>query len=140
MATDELSADDYHGPDTPVWKLMTRAIARISPEARVDEAAHKLSAVGAGALGVGSTEALTGVVSERDVTRALGSQADITTMAVGEIASDTVIWCDGQATAAAAARLMVDRGIRHLIVGDAEANRAEGIVSARDLLEALVGP
>lgn len=117
---------------------MTRAIARISPDARIDEVARKLSAVEAGALAVGSTEALTGVVSERDVTRAVGGPGDLSAMTVGDIASDGIIWCDGNTPAVAAARLMVDHGIRHLIVGDAVTNKADGIVSARDLLEALV--
>lgn len=117
---------------------MTRAVAAISPEARIDELAHKLAAVKAGAMGVGSAGEIVGVVSERDVTRAVGSSSGIAELSVADIASNTIIWCDGHASAASAARLMVDSGVRHLIVGDPDEGHVEGIVSARDLIEALV--
>jgi CBS domain-containing protein len=125
------------GPATPVWRLMTRAVAKISPEARLDELARKLSAVEAGAMGVGSSDQLIGIVSERDLTRAYGRSADPGSARVSDIASTDLIWCAPDITAAEAARLMVGRHVRHLVVG--EAGELEGIVSARDLIEALVG-
>lgn len=139
MASEQRTPTDVSGPETPIWQLMTRAVAAISPEARVDELARKLSAVEAGALAVGSAGNLIGIVSERDVTRAVGRSGDITDLTVGDITSASVVWCDGQASASTAARLMVDRGIRHLIVGEADSGHMDGIVSARDIVEALVG-
>jgi CBS domain-containing protein len=123
------------GPDTPVQILMTRAVARISPEARLREVAQKLAAMEAGALAVGTTQAIVGIVSERDVTRAYGRSEQPEQLRAGDIASATLIWCPPKATAAEAAQIMCERGIRHLLVGDGE---LQGIVSARDLLEALV--
>ncbi len=138
MANDPSSPSETAGPTTPVWRLMTRAVAKIDPEARVDELARKLGAVEAGAMGVGSSDELVGIVSERDVTRAVGSGADLDGMSVGDIASSDVITCPPDITAAAAARLMVDRGVRHLIVSGGDDGELQGIVSARDLIEALV--
>jgi CBS domain-containing protein len=126
------------GPDTPVRLLMTRAVARIHPQARLFEVAQKLAAVEAGALAVGSTDAVIGVVSERDVTRAYGRSDDPDEIAAGDIASTGLLWCRPDDTAADAARSMCDHGVRHLLVGDADSGHLEGIVSARDLLEALV--
>ena len=119
---------------------MTRAVAKIAPDARVDELARKLTSVEAGALGVGSSDELIGVVSERDVTRAVGTGADVEHLSVADIASPEVITCPSDASAATAARLMVDRGVRHLVVidGDGDGDGLQGIVSARDLIEALV--
>lgn len=125
------------GPDTPVWQLMTRAVAKISPEARLDELARKLSAIEAGAMGVGSSDGLVGIVSERDLARAIGAGAGAETVSVADIASVDVISCPPDTTAAGAARLMVDRRVRHLVVGDGKGG-VEGIVSARDLIEALL--
>ena len=142
MAVQERASSDQTGPDTPVWQLMTRAVAKIAPEARLDELARKLSSVEAGAMGVGSSADLTGIVSERDLTRAIGTGVALDGMSVSDIASVDVITCPPDTTAADAARLMVDRGIRHLIVADdgdaGSATDVQGIVSARDLIEALV--
>ena len=123
------------GPSTPVSTLMTRTVARISPDARLDEVAQKLAAMEAGALAVGTTEAIVGIVSERDVTRAFGRSPSPETILAGDIAATDLVWCKPRDTAAEAAKVMCDRGIRHLLVGDGD---LQGIVSARDLLEALV--
>lgn len=129
---------DVTGPQAPVWTLMTRAVARIAPDARLNEVAQKLSSVGAGALAVGTTEAVTGIVSERDLTRALGRHNDAATMPASAVASSELVWCEPDTTASAAAKLMCDRGVRHLLVGEAGEGNLRGIVSARDLIEALV--
>ena len=126
-------------PDTPVRELMTRAVARISPEARLDELARKLSAVEVGAMGVGTTDALIGIVSERDVTRAYGRGGEPETVRVADITTRDIVWCVPETSAADAARVMVERGIRHLLVGDDSAGDLQGIVSARDLMGALIG-
>lgn len=127
------------GPETAVWKLMTRAVARISPDSTLHELAHKLAAVEAGALAVGTTEAIVGIVSERDLTRAYGLAESSDEMSVGDISSSAVIWCDPDTTATDAATLMSERGVRHLLVGDGSSGDLQGIVSARDLIDALVG-
>ncbi|MEL7159076.1 MAG: CBS domain-containing protein [Actinomycetota bacterium] len=140
MATQRSTEPRVNGPETPVGVLMSRAVARISPEARLDELARKLAAVEAGALGVGTTEALVGIVSERDLTRAYGTGDAPDDLRAGDIASPDIIWCEPDTSAAEAARIMVDRGIRHLLIGDDSGGDLQGIVSARDLMEALVGP
>lgn len=127
------------GPDAEVWTMMTRAVARISPDAHLNEVARKLAAVEAGALAVGSSESITGVVSERDLTRAYGRIDDVGQLTAGDVASTDLIWCAEHTTAEAAARQMCDRGVRHLLIGDGDTGDLRGIVSARDLIEALVG-
>ena len=117
--------------------LMTRAVARIDPKASLQELALKLSAVGAGALAVGSTDSISGIVSERDLARGYGRAADVGQLRVVDISSSETLWCHPGTTANDAARLMCEHGVRHLLVGDGSAD-LEGIVSARDLLEALV--
>ncbi|MGF1598718.1 MAG: CBS domain-containing protein [Acidimicrobiales bacterium] len=138
MAANRRSAEPIIGPQTPVTSLMTRAVARISPDARLREVAQKLSSVGAGALAVGTTSAVVGVVSERDVTRSYGRTDQPDTVKAADIASTEIIWCAPDTTAEAAARTMCERGVRHLLVGDGEAAGLQGIVSARDLIDALV--
>lgn len=126
------------GPTSEVWTLMTRAVARISPDARLDEAARKLAAIDAGALAVGTTESVVGVISERDVTRAFGRSDDPSSMLVGDVASTDLLWCEPTVTAFEAAQTMCANGARHLLVGHGDRHDLKGIISARDLIEALV--
>ena len=126
------------GPHSPVEVLMTRAVARIDPGARLPEVARKLASVGAGALAVGTTETIVGMISERDVTRAYGRDDQADQVLAGDISSTDLIWCRPDCAALDAARIMAERGVRHLLVGDADAGDLAGIVSARDLIEALV--
>ena len=140
MAAQHSSEPPPISPDTEIWRLMTRAVARISPEARLNEAARKLAAVGAGALAVGTTESLVGIVSERDLTRAYGRAEDPSALLVSDVASTDLIWCEPSSSATDAAAIMCERGVRHLLVGDGGTADLQGIVSARDLIEALIGP
>lgn len=139
MAIRRSSEPEAINPETPVWRLMTRAVARISSEASLGELARKLSAVEAGALAVGTTKALVGIVSERDLTRALGLAEEPGALLVSDIVSEDLIWCESDTSALSAAELMVERGIRHLVVGDQSVGDLQGIVSARDLMKALIG-
>ncbi|MCP3989411.1 MAG: CBS domain-containing protein [Actinomycetia bacterium] len=139
MTAQPPSDPEANGPQTSVQALMTRAVARIDPQARLFEVAQKLSAVEAGALAVGTTEAVIGMVSERDVTRAYGRNDDPDVVAAGDIASTDILWCRPEVSAADAAQIMCDQGVRHLLVGDATNGDLHGIVSARDLIEALIG-
>ena len=116
--------------------MMTRAVARISPDATLRELAIKLAAVEAGALAVGTTTELAGIVSERDLVQAYAWSQEPDAVTVGGIASVKLVWCDATTSALDAARVMVDRGVRHLLVGVDE--EVQGIVSARDLIGALV--
>ena len=126
------------GPLSPVEVLMTRAVARIDIGARLPEVARKLAAIEAGALAVGTTDAIVGMISERDITRAYGRDEGASELRAGDVASADLIWCAPDCSAVDAARIMADRGIRHLLVGEAETGSLAGIVSARDLIEALV--
>ena len=65
-----------NGRDAEVQTLMTRAVARISPDATLQELATKLAAVEVGALTVGTPGEVTGIVSERDLVRAFAWSSD----------------------------------------------------------------
>ena len=138
MASDSNQTPGTIGPETPVEILMTRTAARISPDANLTELAHKLSAIHAGALVVGTVDEVSGVVSERDLTRAYGLNQSPEALKVGDIASEDLIWCLPQTSSRDAARMMHEANVRHLLVGDGTPTGLEGIVSSRDLIGALI--
>lgn len=91
-------------------------------------------------MGVGTTQTLVGIVSERDLTRAYGTAEAPENIRVSDIVSRDIVWCEPETSATSAARVMVERGIRHILVGDDSIGDLQGIVSARDLMAALIGP
>jgi CBS domain-containing protein len=85
-----------------------------------------------GALGVYSADQheLVGIITERDITRAVARGLDPATTRVEEMMSTTLIIAEAPVTNAEAARLMQNGHVRHLIVREEGADR---IVSLRDV-------
>jgi CBS domain-containing protein len=87
-----------------------------------------------GLLVVGTVDQVEGVVSERDVVRAVALGQVPETTAVIEVATTRLVWCDLTATVDEVAELMIEQYVRHVLVEDD--GRLVGVVSARDLLGA----
>jgi len=87
-----------------------------------------------GLLVVGRGDDVDGVVSERDIVRAIAAGHDPNTTTAMEVAHTDLAWCDPTATVAEVATEMMERYVRHVLVEDG--GRLVGIVSARDLLGA----
>ena len=85
---------------------------------------------------VGTADQVEGVVSERDLVRAVALGRDPETTLVSDVASTRLVWCDVTATVAEVGELMMEEYVRHVLVEDA--GQLAGVVSARDLLGAYV--
>lgn len=117
---------------TPISELVEDEVIRISPGATLDEVAELLTEANIGAVVVGDDDQVTGIISERDLVRAMASARDpLATLAV-DVASSTLVWCDSSATVAEVAAEMMANYVRHVLVEDD--GRLVGVVSARDLL------
>ena len=115
---------------------MSAQVARVDPEATLFEVARKLAAVEVGALVVGGVDRIDGIISERDVVIAIAERNHPDAILAGEVAvRDNLLWIGPEHSVGEAANLMIERGVRHALVG-VDGNLA-GIVSARDLLAAL---
>lgn len=111
-------------------------VAQIAPGASVAQVAEALIAGDVGALVVSEGDDVLGVVSERDVVRALADGRNAATTRAMEIASTNLVRCDSDATVAAVGRKMGESYVRHVLIE--HDSRLVGIVSARDLLGAYV--
>jgi CBS domain-containing protein len=118
----------------PVSVFSADVVVRVSADANLWETAATLTAADVGLVVVGSDAAVSGVVSERDLVRALAARRDPSTTTAGEIAHAQVVWCDVESTVAEVAEEMMERYVRHVLVEDG--GKLVGIVSARDLLGA----
>jgi CBS domain-containing protein len=79
---------------------------------------------------------LTGILTERDLARAVADGADPRVSVVADYMSAEPIVVDADATVAEASRVMIDAGIRHLPVLDH--GRMVGVMSMRDILAELL--
>jgi len=123
-----------------VLKVKGTAVATIAPEASLADATASLRDHGVGALVVsrdGST--IDGIISERDVVRALAAHGASTLgHVVSSAMSATVSTCRGDDTIDQMMAMMSERRIRHLPVVDDEGELA-GIISIGDVVKARVG-
>lgn len=76
-----------------------------------------------------------GIVSERDLLDSVHDRADLDTDLVDDLMQPHLITIAPTATVVDAGRLMIERGVRHLVVDGPDG----GVVSIRAVLGAIVG-
>ena len=110
---------------------MTSEVLTVAPEDTVGEAAEKMVARGVGSVLVSDYGRLIGILTERDLLRAVADRIHSSEARVREwMTSDPITLAPG-ATADEAAKIMLDNGFRHVPIVDD--GRAVGIVSIRDV-------
>jgi CBS domain-containing protein len=110
-------------------------VITLDPEATLLAAAEELADDQIGLVVLGGPDDVQGVLSERDVVRAVADDLDPVATPALEVASTTIVWCDRDATVAEVVELMMEHYVRHVLLE--EGGRLVGIVSARDLLGAF---
>ena len=91
---------------------------------------------GVGFVVVLDSGSVAGVVSEHDVLSAIHDGADIDEIWAADIMSTDLVTADGSDSITDVARLMMDQRVRHVLV----LGEQGGVVSIRDVLDALVRP
>ena len=115
--------------------LQSRKVISAGPEETVAAGARRMAEHRIGALLVVDGEKLVGIFSERDLLkRVVAEGRDPAATSIGEVCSSDVATVRETASPATCARLIRDRGFRHLPVVDDE-GRPMGILSARDFLQ-----
>ena len=118
-----------------VGDVMSRNLLTVEPATELREAAQRMSERGVGAILVLSGDHVSGILTERDVLRAV---------ATGPVeGTHVVVWMtrnpetvDASESTGQAAAVMIHGGFRHLPVLDGGA--PVGIVSIRDLMRVVV--
>jgi CBS domain-containing protein len=119
-------------PHSHVSQLVTRPALAVPVACTLKDAVGAMGAAGVSAVLVGE---LAGVVTERDLARALG--ADLSPNdSVERVMAHHPVTVSGDTSVIAAAALMLNEQIRHLVVEVADG--PVGIVSIRDLLRVLL--
>lgn len=101
------------------------------------DVARLMIAEDVGSVAVVDGSALLGILTERDIVRALTAEVDLTKATTRQWMTADPDVCDPDLSVEDAARWMLSAGYRHLPV--TEGNRLLGIVSIKDVLWALDG-
>jgi len=119
-----------------ISEVMTEAAVTDRPDDDLAAAARKMWEQQTGSLLVLDGEDLAGIITERDVLRAVATGTPLDTP-VSDVMSKDLITVEPGTSLREAARIMTEKWIRHLPV--LESGRLVGIVSQRDLAGVLAG-
>ncbi len=118
---------------------MSRDLVSLAPEDTLGEAAQKMAEHGVGSAVVLEHGRLIGILTERDLLRAMAERVHPSDGRAREWMTEEPLTATESTSAGDAATLMLERGFRHLPVVDGE--RTIGIVSLRDVTASLhLGP
>ena len=120
-----------------VSEIMTGAAVTDQPDDTLTEAARKMWRQQTGSLLVMDGDDLVGILTERDVLRAVAGGSRLEDTRISEVMSKDLVTVGPQTSLREAAKLMADRWIRHLPVVDG--GKLVGVISQRDLAGVLAG-
>ena len=93
----------YPDPSDPVRLYVSDDLIRIGPDATLHQIAQRLAAEGVGALVVVHGDRVLGVISERDVIRAVAAGKDLDSITAADLDARDVVTCTPDTTVRAAA-------------------------------------
>jgi CBS domain-containing protein len=115
-----------------VRNLMRREVFAVRPGQALRDAARLMNDHGVGSAVVMEGDQLAGILTERDVLRAIAAGADPDKASVEEFMTRDVVTAAPNWDVAVAASEMTERRFRHLVVQ--EEAQVLGVLSVRDLL------
>ena len=120
-----------------VSEVMTAEVATLEPDASMADAARVMVRGGFGSVVVVLGRMLLGILTERDVLRAVAGEPDLAAVTVETWMTADPDTAGPDFDTEEAASLMLSRGFRHLPIVDGE--DLVGMVSLRDVLSARIG-
>lgn len=125
------------GAMTRLGEFMTRDVLAVAPDDTLGYAAECMVERGSGSAVVADYGRLIGILTERDVLRAVAGRIHSSEATVREWMTPDPITATEETGAEEAANIMLKNDFRHIPVVDGD--RAIGVVSIRDVLGYTVG-
>ena len=123
-------------PRNPVREVMSRGAISVDERLTLRSLAAVLAEFDIGVAVVAHPDGSVGVVSERDVARALAAGADPDEVWAADVMSDDLVLAEPDETIVDVAERMAVEAVRHVTVVDR--GMIVGVVSARDVLPILI--
>ena len=116
---------------TKLAEIMTSDVLKVDPSDTIGETAQRMVELGVSSAVVSDYGRLIGIVTERDLTRAVAGRVHSSEARVREWMTSEPVTLTRDASPEEAARVMLDNGFRHIPIVDGES--IVGIVSIRDV-------
>ncbi len=120
-----------------VSEIMTNAAVIDAADDTLAEAARKMWKQQTGSLLVTEGDDLVGIITERDILKAVATGTPLQEARISEVMTKDVVTVGPGTSLREAAKIMAERWIRHLPVLDG--GKLVGIISQRDLTGVLAG-
>lgn len=117
-------------------EVAIRHLLTVDPRSTLRRASKVMTDRGVGCAVVVENESVAGIVTERDILHALAEGKDVDETTVDHVMTRDVVSGEPGWDIPEAVKAMSEGGFRHLLV--MELNDPVGIVSLRDLMEAMV--
>jgi len=117
--------------------LIDRPLYTVTPEETLAQAAALMRKHGHGSASVVTAGEPPGIITERDLLRAVADGADMQTARVARYMTPKAVTVTPAWHVVDAARMMIERHFRHLVVVD-ESGAVLGVLSIRDMTKALL--
>lgn len=135
-----MSAEDPFDESIPardgqhsVGNLVSDSILYVDSTASIRDVAVQLRTADVSLAVVGDVQDVVGVISERDIVRAVALDIDLDTTIAETIETDDVKWATVDSTVDDVAEEMLENYLRHILVRGNDGSLV-GVVSMRDLL------
>lgn len=122
-------------PNSPVRDVMSRGAVTVDEKLTLRSVSAVLAELDIGVALVARPDDSVGIVSERDVVRALADGADPDEVWAADVMMEEIVVAEPEETILDVAQRMVEEGVRHVAV--VERGEIVGVASARDLLPVL---
>lgn len=121
----------------PIGDLLTGRIVDAKPTTSLRTAAVLLDEEAVSALLVDDPRGVIGILTERDVVRAIADGADVDETRIAEYLTDHLLTVDARDTLLEVLQTMRGNTVRHVVVRDHDG--VAGVVSMRGLVDELFG-
>ena len=128
--------EDFEAMASTIGAYVSDGVITTPSTTTLRDAAARLDEAGVSCIVIGTTTHVEGVVSERDIVRAVAAGTDLDATTVAGTTARTLKWATPQSTVADVAEEMMENYVRHVLVGDDGV--LVGVVSMRDLLGAFL--
>jgi CBS domain-containing protein len=118
-----------------LFEIMRPELIEAAPEDTLGEVAERMTEVNVGAVIVKDYGRLIGILTERDMLKAMASRVHTSEARVRQWMTADPITAPAEMDVEEAARIMLDNGFRHLPVVD-EGGQVTGVVSLRRVVAA----
>lgn len=133
---DPVEPADMPGPDDPVRSIMARPVLMVPARTSLRGVAVELTRAGIGAVLVEDAGEPVGIMTERDVVRALAEGADPEDVWAADLMTPRTLIAAPDDVISSVAELMRIAEVRHVPVRDG--GQYVGIVSLRDILDVFM--